>query len=193
MPPCTPKASPSQRQKRHFRKPETANFLHCFKPEPHEWICLRACKIFAAVPAGDGGGIGSLRASGFSKKKSDFGLEGGGAFALVSRRAERGEKFATPPGAVVAGFSARNAPTDTAEWARADKLGRHDDGKFVKMNRLYNLDAVAYESIMPGFFQIMYGEQNDVYADRGKPKCTVLNFAYSRTDSTGTAPTGRSP
>ena len=69
-----------------------------------------------------------------------------------------------------AGFSARNAPTDTAEWARADKLGRHDDGKFVRMNRLYNLDAVVYESIMPGFFQIMYGEQNDVYADRGKPK-----------------------
>lgn len=168
MPPCTPKASPSQRQKRHFRKPETANFLHSFKPEPHEWICLRACKIFAVVPAGDDGGIGSLRASGFSKKKSDFGLEGGGAFALVSRRAERGEKFATPPGAVVAGFSARNAPTDTA--ARAEKLGRHDDGEFVRMNRLYNLDAVAYESIMPGFFQIMYGEQNDVYADGGKPK-----------------------
>ena len=37
------------------------------------------------------------------------------------------------------------------------------------MNRLYNLDAVAYESIMPEFFQIMYGEQNDVYADRGIP------------------------
>lgn len=105
---------------------------------------------------------------GVLKKKSDFGLEGGGAFALVSRRAERGEKFATPPGAVVAGFSARNAPTDTA--ARAEKLGRHDDGEFVRMNRLYNLDAVAYESIMPGFFQIMYGEQNDVYADGGKPK-----------------------
>lgn len=62
------------------------------------------------------------------------------------------------------------ASTDTAEWARADKLGRHDDGKFVRMNRLYNLDAVVYESIMPGFFQIMYGEQNDVYADRRKPK-----------------------
>lgn len=104
------------------------------------------------------------------EKKSDFGLEGGGAFALVSRRAERGEKFATPPGAVVAGFSVRNAPTNPAEWARADKLGRHDDGEFLRMNRLYNLDAVAYESIMPGFFQIMYGEQNDVYADGRKPK-----------------------
>ncbi len=107
---------------------------------------------------------------GVLKKKSDFGLEGGGAFALVSRRAERGEKFATPPGAVVAGFSTRNAPTNPAEWARADRLDRHDDGKFVRMNRLYNLDAVVYESIMPGFFQIMYGEQNDVYADGGKPK-----------------------
>lgn len=111
----------------------------------------------------------------------------------MSRRAERGEKFATPPGAVVAGFSTRNAPTNPAEWARADRLDRHDDGEFVRMNRLYNLDAVVYESIMPGFFQIMYGEQNDVYADRRKPKCTVLNFAYSHTDSTGTAPTGRSP
>lgn len=88
----------------------------------------------------------------------------------MSRRAERGEKFATPPGAVVAGFSDRNAPTDPAAWARADKLGRHDDGEFLRMNRLYNLDAVAYESIMPEFFQIMYGEQNDVYADGGKPK-----------------------
>lgn len=85
------------------------------------------------------------------------------------RRAERGEKFATPPGAVVAGFSTRNAPTNPAEWARADRLDRHDDGEFVRMNRLYNLDAVVYESIMPGFFQIMYGEQNDVYADRGSP------------------------
>lgn len=32
----------------------------------------------------------------------------------MSRREERGEKFATPPGAVVAGFSARNAPAAPA-------------------------------------------------------------------------------
>lgn len=109
-----------------------------------------------------------MRASGFSKK-SDLELEGGGAFALMAKRAERGEKFATPPGAVVAGFSARKEPTDPTAWARAGKLDRHDDGEFVRMNRFYNLDAVVYESIMPGFFQIMYGEQNDVYADRGSP------------------------
>lgn len=401
-------------------------FYIASKSEPHEWICLRAGEILAAVPAGDGGGIESLRAAGFSKK-SDFELKGGGAFALMAKRAERGEKFATPPGAVVAGFSARKAPaapagellynsvrlpekwppdfsfksdepakipylenppktiridvgrqlfvddflvektrgikrefhyprkyagnpilkpetdlerrgnpvaaplsgsilwnpdkrifemwyeaghlrnlayayskdglkwerpdikggtnkildrnpdswtvvrdwretdpskkfkmffrtpdgkrdfraeayvsadgvnwkfagfggycgdrstliynpfrdkwiyslrwggaggrvrayleaddflegmkwapTDPVAWARADRLDRHDDGEFVRMNQLYNLDAVAYESIMLGFFQIMYGEQNDVYADRGEPKCTGLNFAYSR-------------
>lgn len=61
------------------------------------------------------------------------------------------------------------------------------------MNRLYNLDAVAYESIMPGFFQIMYGEQNDVYADRGSPNARDLTLRTAATDSTGTAPTGRSP
>ncbi len=72
------------------------------------------------------------------------------------------------------------APTDPVAWARADRLDKHDDGEFIRNNELYNLDAAAYESIMLGFFQIMYGEQNDVYADRGEPKCTGLNFAYSR-------------
>ena len=70
-------------------------------------------------------------------------------------------------------------PYEPIFWARADELDYR--GKWQKhKHQLYNLDGVAYESIMLGVFQIMYGPDNGYWADRGMPKSTGLNFAYSR-------------
>jgi len=64
-------------------------------------------------------------------------------------------------------------------WAAVDR----DDPKDPVIGRvpqLYNLDAVAYESLMLGFFEIHHGPENDVCEKEGLPKITELNFAYSR-------------
>ncbi len=70
-------------------------------------------------------------------------------------------------------------PNEPVHWAAADR----DDPKDPQTQRvpqLYNLDAVAYESIMLGFFEIHHGPPNDVCAKAGLPKITDLNFCYSR-------------
>ncbi len=46
--------------------------------------------------------------------------------------------------------------------------------------QLYNLDAVAYESLMLGVFTIHKGPPNDVCEKGGFPKITDLMLAYSR-------------
>lgn len=46
--------------------------------------------------------------------------------------------------------------------------------------QMYNLDAVAYESIMLGFFEIHHGPDNRECEKAGLPKITELMFAYSR-------------
>ena len=64
-------------------------------------------------------------------------------------------------------------------WAAVDR----DDPKdpvIQRVPQLYNLDAVAYESIMLGFYEIHHGPENDVCDKAGVPKITELNFAYSR-------------
>jgi len=64
-------------------------------------------------------------------------------------------------------------------WLMAD----HDDPIDYltrETPQLYNFDAVAYESIMLGFFQIHHGPHNKVCVEAGLPKITELNFAYSR-------------
>lgn len=70
-------------------------------------------------------------------------------------------------------------PDDPVIWTAADR----DDPKDPVIGRvpqLYNLDAVAYESILLGFFEIHHGPENDVCERTGIPKITELNFAYSR-------------
>ena len=64
-------------------------------------------------------------------------------------------------------------------WAAADRDDPKDP-ELQRMPQLYNLDAVAYESIMLGFYEIHYGPENGVCAKRGLPKITDLNFCYSR-------------
>ncbi len=64
-------------------------------------------------------------------------------------------------------------------WAAADELDPPDP-KIQDTPQLYNLDAVAYESIMLGFYQIHRGPGNGECNAVGIPKITELNFAYSR-------------
>lgn len=70
-------------------------------------------------------------------------------------------------------------PDEPAPWARADKLDLPDP-RIGDRPQLYNLDAVAYESIMLGFYQILHGPSNEICGKMGTPKNTGLNFAYSR-------------
>ena len=64
-------------------------------------------------------------------------------------------------------------------WARADRLDRPDplvgDGP-----QLYDLNAVAYESLLLGAHALFYGPQNEVCAQIGQPKFIDLQMAYSR-------------
>jgi len=64
-------------------------------------------------------------------------------------------------------------------WAAADRDDPRDP-VIGRVPQLYNLDAVAYESLMLGFFEIHHGPENDVCEKAGIPKITDLNFAYSR-------------
>ena len=70
-------------------------------------------------------------------------------------------------------------PGQPVFWAASDELDLAD--AYIKdVPQLYNLDAVAYESIMLGFFQILVGPDNNKCKAAGIPKLTDLNFAYSR-------------
>lgn len=62
-------------------------------------------------------------------------------------------------------------------WTGADQFDPPDPDVGLTP-QLYNLDAVAYESIMLGFYQIWRGPNNEDCL--GVPKITELNFAYSR-------------
>jgi len=64
-------------------------------------------------------------------------------------------------------------------WTRAD---RYDPihPEIGDKPSLYNLDAIAYESIMLGAFDIFLGPENNVSTRTGIPKHTELHMAYSR-------------
>jgi len=64
-------------------------------------------------------------------------------------------------------------------WAGADRLDPPDPDIGVPP-QLYNLDAVAYESILLGIYEMHLGPDNAVCAHTGMPKVTELNLAYSR-------------
>ena len=64
-------------------------------------------------------------------------------------------------------------------WAAADNKDLIDPVT-KQTPQLYNLDAVGYESIMLGMYEIHQGPPNHECAKTGLPKITELNFAYSR-------------
>jgi len=74
---------------------------------------------------------------------------------------------------------ARWKPDAPAVWAAADRLDLPDPQIGCKA-QLYNLDAVAYESLMLGCYEMHLGPPNEECGKLGLPKITELNFAYSR-------------
>ena len=64
-------------------------------------------------------------------------------------------------------------------WTGADRLDPPEPG-YNHVPQLYNLDAVAYESLMLGFFEIHRGPENHVCDRRGLPKLNEITFGYSR-------------
>jgi hypothetical protein len=70
-------------------------------------------------------------------------------------------------------------PNTPVFWTAADRLDRPDPN-LGQQPQLYNLDAVAYESIMLGLYQIHRGLENEQCMRTGKPKITDLELAYSR-------------
>ncbi len=74
---------------------------------------------------------------------------------------------------------ARWRPEDCVFWAAADRLDPPDPTIGDKA-QLYNLDAVAYESLMLGLFEIHLGPHNRICAEGGFPKTTELMTAFSR-------------
>ena len=61
-------------------------------------------------------------------------------------------------------------------WAAADCMDLCRDARA----ELYNLDAVAYESLMVGFYQILKGPPNHIGERTAEPKLTELVLATSR-------------
>ncbi|MBT6148075.1 MAG: glycosyl hydrolase family 32 [Gemmatimonadetes bacterium] len=64
-------------------------------------------------------------------------------------------------------------------WIRADREDAPDPELQVAP-QLYNLDAVGYESLMLGIFEIHLGPDNDVCAQGGFPKTIDLKLGFSR-------------
>ncbi len=67
-------------------------------------------------------------------------------------------------------------PGEPPFWTGADTMDVCGDARA----QLYNLDAVAYESLMVGFFQILRGPPNQIGEARAEPKLTELVLATSR-------------
>jgi len=61
-------------------------------------------------------------------------------------------------------------------WVKADNL----DQSGLTPPQLYNLDAVAYESLMLGMFEIHKGPPNEVCEQQGLPKLVDLCVGFSR-------------
>lgn len=68
---------------------------------------------------------------------------------------------------------------EKVQWLATDELDLPDP-KIGMAPQLYNFDAVAYESIMLGMFQIHRGPENKDCNAKGMPKITELIAAYSR-------------
>ena len=71
---------------------------------------------------------------------------------------------------------------DVVPWAGADRLDpHHPDPQYGAIApQLYNLDAVAYESLLLGFFSIWQGPENGTCAKLGIHKRNEVLLGYSR-------------
>lgn len=74
---------------------------------------------------------------------------------------------------------AKWGPADQVHWVAADRLDAPEPG-YKHRTQLYNHDAVAYESVMLGFFELHRGPENDRCEKMGLPKLNEITFGYSR-------------
>ena len=70
-------------------------------------------------------------------------------------------------------------PDDIAFWSRTDIFDRPDP-ELGYYTQLYNLDAVAYESVMLGVYSVFMGPPNFVAEKTGLPKINDLKLGFSR-------------
>ncbi len=68
---------------------------------------------------------------------------------------------------------------DLSFWARTD-INDKPDPELGYYTQLYNLDAVAYESVMLGIYSVFMGPPNFVCEKTGLPKINDLKIAFSR-------------
>jgi len=69
--------------------------------------------------------------------------------------------------------------SDPVHWVAADRLDVPEPG-YKHVTQLYNHDAVAYESVMLGFFELHRGPENHRCEKMGLPKLNEITFGYSR-------------
>jgi hypothetical protein len=74
---------------------------------------------------------------------------------------------------------AKWTPSETVPWLAADRLDAPEPG-YKHKTQLYNFDAVAYESLMLGFFELHRGPENKRCKRMGLPKLNEISFGYSR-------------
>jgi hypothetical protein len=74
---------------------------------------------------------------------------------------------------------AKWGPSDPVPWLAADSLDIPEPG-YKHKTQLYNFDAVAYESVMLGFFELHRGPENGRCERMGLPKLNEISFGYSR-------------
>ena len=86
--------------------------------------------------------------------------------------------------------AARWRDDDPVRWARTDRLDRPDPLVGIAP-QLYDLNAVAYESLMLGAFAIFHGPENARAAELGRPKINDCNWPTAATGSIGIDPTGK--
>lgn len=68
---------------------------------------------------------------------------------------------------------------EQVRWVRTDRLDRPD--RFLGLRtQLYDVNAVAYESILLGALAIFHGPENPDAARLGRPKINDIQLAYSR-------------
>ena len=71
------------------------------------------------------------------------------------------------------------SPESTFFWQQPDSLDPHEP-MWGEAPQIYNFDAVDYESITVGMFQIWHGPEVKFLAETKKPKITELQAAFSR-------------
>lgn len=71
------------------------------------------------------------------------------------------------------------SPSDRIPWLMTDENDLVD-AETGEKPQLYNFDAAPYESLMLGMFQVHNGPDNLICHEKGLPKITELQFAYSR-------------